>query len=760
MNSLRLGSIGLASAVAAGSVLGVTIDPDGWTASIVLKGLSTGGSYAFGLGTDNSVSGAGADPKVIFTVVSKGFDDSGNEITVTRIVYGVKFLRKPYPNEAQEDEVIAGSDVTIRVILSDYVYVKDKSGAGNSGTDPVVSIYDGLYTQGGTPSKSFSGIVTNSSSSPYQKPVANWGVPGFRRLTLLDGKVRCCAFERHGQQGRSVRVVKFTRRDEHGHIATQFVISPVVELGFGDQVPVVEYLADLSLAEMDSLDVIDDDFVVYPWVGDEVLDTRDGVNVGLHPRYTTQKNFCDKADTYGVTIAKVGPTGNDTTGTAYDSSVYNPVTANKFLTIGKAASAIAAYNLANRGRNDVGGGIVELEAGNYSWLGSSNTYGGIPETWITIRPATGVGRSDVAINASSGNTDISDRVKIENVTITTTTANSFSGILGLWFHQVEFNTAATNIWATTGGGVFYVTHSKITQLGIGIRPFNPLSNHAPAIVRGNDLTGFTAQIQCYTFIGNKKTGNVAAVSAPLLVTDFNGQASPATTGFIIAFNIIYGFAGAGQPQLFQIGPYTGNAHGGALVQNIFEHCTALGTYAVPPDLVGVNNDQDNFIIWHNLFIAGRMFVAYTATGTTIKNRRYWSIKNNYWDRWSNKVDTWTADDGGSGNRVGAWPVVNNVGSRGNQIAQNMHALGSFHAEFAGIDCHQPLPGNSETVAYPQFVNRQSADETNPGAGDGDYHLQDGSPLIGFGVDLVLPYDIEGTPRVDTNNACGAYCKSE
>lgn len=756
MNSLRLGSIGLASAAAAGSVLGVTIDPDGWTASIVLKGLSTGGSYAFGLGTDNSVG----DSKVIFTVLSKGFDDAANPITVTRTIYGVKFLRKPYPDDAQADEILDGSNVIIRVILSDYVYSKDKSGVGNSGTNPTVTIFDGLYIQGGTPSKSFSGVVTNSSAAPYQKPVANWGWPGFRRLTSGDSKVRCCAFERHGQQGRSVRVVKFTRRDEHGHVVTQFVTAPSIESGFEDQTPVVEYIADPSLSEMDSLDVIEDDFVVYPWVGDEVLDTRDGVNVGLHPRYTTQKNFCDVSDVYGITIAKVGPTGNDTTGTAYDSAVYNPATANKFLTIGKAASAIAAYNLANRGRNDAGGGLIELEAGNYSWLGSSNVYGVTPETWITIRPATGVARADVIINASSGNTDISDRVKIENVTITTTTSNSFTGILGLWFHKVEFNTAATNIWNTVGGGVFYVTHSKVTRLGIGIAPFNGnINNHAPAIVRGNDLTdGELSKIQCYTFIGNKKTGLVVGIGA-LLFTDYNAQAAPATTGFIIAFNEIYGFSGPGQSFLLEAGlGFYANSHGGAIVQNIFENCVSLGTFSIADDVSGANNEQNNFIIWHNLFLGSRAFVAYNTDGAVSKNRRYWSIKNSYWDRWATKVDTFAPENG---NRIGAWPVANNVGSRGNQLAQNMISVpGNFYAEFAGIDCHQPPVSSNETMGYPQFVNRQSADEFNAGAGDGDYHLQNGSPLIGFGVDLVLPFDIEGTARSDGNNACGAYCKAE
>ena len=79
---------------------------------------------------------------------------------------------------------------------------------------------------------------------------------------------------------------------------------------------------------------------------------------------------------------------------------------------------------------------------------------------------------------------------------------------------------------------------------------------------------------------------------------------------------------------------------------------------------------------------------------------------------------------------------------------------NFFMEFAGISSYQPaLQG---TLTHADFINRQASDGTNPSAGDGNYRLNPTSPLIGLPVDLVLPYDLDGTVRTTSNNAAGAY----
>lgn len=748
MNVLRLGSVGLSGALT-GDILGVTVDPEGWIASITVKGVSTGGTYVFGLGANNAVSGVGAAPKLIFTVVSKGHDDSGNATTITRTVYGVKALRKAYPNDAQNDEVVSGSDVVVRVILSDYVWVKD--------TDVTVSALSGFYTQGGNASRSAVGLAcVNSNTVDYTKAIANWSWVPFEHLTGSDFKLRVVAFHRDGQSARPVRAVKFSATDGI-HTVETTVTTPTIDSSMPDEVPVIEYVGTLSTSTLDQGAEITCNFIAYPWVGDStnVVDSSTGV-AAPSPLVGPIKMVCDKTGAYGTTKAKVDPVGgNDTTGTAYDSASYDYATAAAFATIGKAASAIAAYNNTNRSRNDVGAGQIDLVAGNYSWLGSSNSYGNVPKTWITITAGPGVSRSDVVINATSGNTDISDRVKIKGVKITTTGANTFSGIVGLWFDDCEFDTAGTTIW-NTANAVMWFTHSSVTVLGMGMQ--GNVGTHNPALVRGNLFgPGFTKGIVCFTVLGNKKTG-FAAGATMTLFEDTTSFTTPQAVNFIVAFNELYGMDN-GTPTL-KVGGQRANLVGGAIVQNIIEvagnsFSSELGSFATAPEATN-NTPVENFIIWHNTFVGARCFVGYNDQGSTIKYRRYWSQVNNYWDRWSNKGDTF--GPGENGNRIGAWTITNNVGSSGNVLAECMNSLpGNFFAEFDGIHCYEPVAQENST--YAKFVNRESATETggviSAGTGDGDYHLQADSPLIGMPIRLVLPYDIAGTART-LGDAAGAY----
>ncbi len=114
--------------MAQGDILSVTVGSEGWYVDIVIDDLSTGGSYDMGLGANNNP--ATGTPKIVFTVVSLGYDATGTPTTVTRTVYGTKAIRKPYPNQSQNEESSSGGDVTVRVALSDYIYAKDKTGGG------------------------------------------------------------------------------------------------------------------------------------------------------------------------------------------------------------------------------------------------------------------------------------------------------------------------------------------------------------------------------------------------------------------------------------------------------------------------------------------------------------------------------------------------------------------------------------------------------------------------------------------------------
>lgn len=734
-----------------GDVLTATILASGERAELLIKGKTTGGTYDFGLGPDPETDPVPDAAKVVFTVTSKGFDDAGVATTNVRTVYATKFVRKVTPDEDDANETVSGSDVIIRVWLSDYIYAKDKAGVGNSGVDVTVTIAAGVYTQGGA-SNSSTPTVTNNSAAPYQKPIGNHSTTPYRRhVGNVTGGV--VAFERHGQQKRPVRAVKVTVTDEGAHSVSQIITEPTIDAGAGDAKPVIEFLYSIAQTTFTQGDKLTINFIVYPWVGDVVLDSSDAVNAVLSPNYCPQEHLCDKGGTYGVTVALVDPTGSDAgANTVYDEAVFDPLTAYKFLTIGKAAAAIAAYNNTNRSRNDVGGGIVYLNAGSYAWLGSTNTYGTTPETWITITPTTGVARSDVMIATKSLNSDISDRINVKNVKITVTTVNVFDSTIATWLEGCEINTTNIGLFNTTNGR-FWLTQCVIPQLAQGVKPASGV-NCAPSLVRGCDFTGFAKEILCYTVIGNKRTGVVAGMPT-LFLTEISGMGTPQPKGWIIAFNSILGWRT--DAVAISVGVINSNTHGGAIIQNLFENAqNGIGQGLADigaSDTFATNTPLNNFLVWHNSFIGQRCFFGYNETGAASKDRLFWSCVNNYWCRWAVKTDTFPPANAA---RVGNWSVVNSVGSSGDQKAQNQQSIpNNFFAEFAGLDCHQP--STSEATTYAQFVDPKHYNGASDAAGGGDYHPQAGSPLKAYPVRAVLPFDLDGDPRaIGTTDSTGVF----
>jgi len=762
MKNFRIGHVGLFSpssggeVVPVGSILGVSIDPDGWTASITISGLTTGGNYSFGLGPNNTVDGPGANPKLVLNVTSKGYDDAGNEIVVSRLVYGDKPLRKPYPNQLIKDETDILGNVIIRVSLSDYVWAKDKSGAGNSGTDVAVSILSGLYTQGVNSSLAWSGNATNGSTPSYPKVIANWAWPGYERIVGSSFTLRVVAFHRDAQERRPVRAVKFIATDGINTVET-IVTEPIVDDSIPDESPIVEYVGTLSTDTLNQDAEITCNFVAYPWVGDSgsIMDSSVGAPAPS-PLVGPIKMLCDKNGTYGVTKAKVDSVnGNDLTGAAYDEASYDYATAMPFATIGKAAAAIASLNNSLWLRYDAGAGEIELAPGNYAWLGSVNSYGNVPKTWVEIKPGPGVSRDSVLINASLNDKDISDRVKITNCTITSSAAFTFHNIGALWFNKCKFDSPTTNqlISCTSGTSVVYATHNDVVQLRQGFLPVNPGVFVLPALVRGNDLTGFKRSILVYTCVGNVRSSSYAAESI-LFVTDQTNQTIPVSDNGILAFNQVYGWH-ATSIDLLSVGNSNKQyVKGFAVVQNLFEASVFV---SAPIGFVGsgeistLNTPIDNVILWHNTMVGSRFGFAYNSSGSTTKHRRFWSVVGNSFDTCAVKSDVLSPGDG---NRIGGWPVLFGVGASGNADAESVLGAGSALSEFFGISSIQVYEGSPST--WQEYVDRRSYADGANGVGGGDYRLQPSSPLIGLPIRIVLPYDLNNTPRTILNNAAGAY----
>lgn len=212
---------------ATGDITAVTILGDsthnGFAASIVITGLSTGGTYAYGLGANNAPSGA----KIVFTVTSPGFDSSGAATTVSRTVYGTTCMRQTYqtslgsnatnglstPCNPPSPQESGSSPVTVEVALSEFIYATD--------TVASVTIGSGFYTQAATPNNACAACVsvTNSSTLVYPKPIGGRAtIPN--QLVGNSFLVEWTAFANpHGYPvaGQTIAAVKTTCTDTHSH---------------------------------------------------------------------------------------------------------------------------------------------------------------------------------------------------------------------------------------------------------------------------------------------------------------------------------------------------------------------------------------------------------------------------------------------------------------------------------------------------------------------------------------------------------------
>lgn len=730
---------------ATGDITAVRISSDtaysGWVAEVDISGLSTGGTYDFGLGTNNDPTNA----KMVFTVTSQGYDDSGNATTMTRTVYGTNYVRKIYPNNAQANETDNGGSVTVRVALSDYIY---------SGDIVTVTIGSSFYTQG-SGNNTVSGLsVTNNSIETYPKVIANWSWPGYDRITGSTFKLRAVAFHRSAQQGRPVRAVKYTCADQHSNTVTTTVTSPSIDGTISDAVPVVEYVGTLSTAALTQGDTLTCNFQAYPWYGDSnsVLNTGDGVNTMPTPLYAPQYYLVDTSNTYGVTVAVVDSVaGNNGTGAAIDYASFNyqnPPAA--FLNIYAAANAIAAYNNTNHSRNNTGAGIIYLKEGSHVWTGGTVTAGGqataVP--WVTVTKFPGTTRANVLISSASSTKQVGEHLKIEDAKITNSTTIGFTGMDAVWVHNSDI--------APTGAATFYIntvnyfTNSQIYN-NAELVVYSTV-NASRALIRGNTtITTLTSGARPYVFIGN----NFALSGAAGIADNYTGQTTPTISNAIYAFNIL-SQSSATNPIIGHLSLSIANATGTAIVQNILERVsgTAPPAFQVSADASATSSDPvNNILIWNNTLIGQRINIAYNDYNLNDIGpvyRKSWSVKNNIFDDYNSVTDIDAHSSTPNASRYGNHSVIHGVGQSGN-IILNRVGTESYENKFGGLYYKRGSPLD------PAFVNDNSA--ATDSTGNGDYRLTASSPALNLtssGQALLL-YDIAGSLRHNNGfGAAGAY----
>jgi hypothetical protein len=395
-----------------------------------------------------------------------------------------------------------------------------------------------------------------------------------------------------------------------------------------------------------------------------------------------------------------------------------------------------------------------MTEGTHTWLGTPLTagYGTTPGTWITFRKTAAASRANVILGAAAGNSDVSDRVKFEDITVATTTA-AFSGCLAMWLHNCTLVATGTGTWTTTGQRV-WITGGDIGLFQQKLRHVSGFETAFP-LIRGTDMSNYSGSCIVYTVIGNKRINTT--VGAPSFIDRASNTIVPPLTP-ILAFNELYGYDVSSGLAVIKFGSEDfSNPYGAVIAQNLIEVIKGAsggpGNIASSEGVTG-NAPFDNVMFWQNTFVGQRTQFAYNSSGSVAKSRSYWSVKGNYWDISGFKTDTFTGSGGGSGNRTGNWPVGFGVGASDN-VNGNVSTIATpeFNFDFLGLNSIDTESANLHT--YPQFVDPKRYNGTN-GVGFGDYHVTAGSPLEGDKLSWLLPFDLAGEPRDADNNATGVY----
>lgn len=746
---------------AQGDFLGAAVADNGWQLHLYYDGLQTNGTFIYGFGASNNVTG---NERCVLTFDSQGFDTNANVVVVPRTNYGTMRVRFPTPNEANPDVTTNAGITLLKLSLAKPITAGD--------SNILVTVASGLYTDpDAVPSGAATAQeVTNNSTLFYPKAQGNWLQPGNNQWTnsgtmLAFGYQQLADDSPYHTNGQPLACVKFVYRGAtSGETVTNSVARMVLHSGamvhpasrFG------VYSNSIAMTAFTQGENIRCDVFFYPQIGTvtEVDHTWSDTYTFPTPRLISQTNVCDKNGTYGGWTAMVGPGGNNTTGRARRAAdVYNSddLYANAgewFATIAGANDRIAesnnVYSLPTH--DDSGGGVIHVNSNNVAYAGSTVTKSGKP--WAMVRVVNSAG-TNVAIMNDTGTDDLNDRVWIVgnpnggSMVISNTGAQvPFSSCEQLVFENVVINSTGLGPFQAT---TMWVIDSLITNMAQGLRPQGN-GNHN-WLVRGCNLTGFNNAALPFLFVGNYHPAN--AGSNYTLITDLSGQTSATADGMIWYNNALFGLqANASVLNIGKNRSITNFTH----LQAVYEATTNSitgGAASLTYDFGStVGFHYTNKVSAHITAAGARDFIDYLDSGSVNYHRVWSSYINCFFEEPGVKTDVFGTP---SANRVGNWMTVWGSGSSGNLSAQTFAISISFTWEFPGLYSVNYDAG--QHPSNPQFLGPQRYDGimfSRPG--NGDYRTHRTAPQNQFSANLKwqLPFDLNGRPRTRQNNAPGAY----
>jgi hypothetical protein len=699
-----------------------------------------------GFGTNNSLSSTTA---LVLTVSSSGFNDAGAAITVSRTVYGTKILRLPYGLQNTND-VIAESttNVNVRIWLSDFIY------AGETVTATAISgAVASTNLSAFTNSAAFaSKSVTNNSTLQYSNaPVlGNWLSVDSDIAPSSIKLLSFVAYHRDGQSGRPVRAVRFWSSDQHGNFVTQIVTQPIMVRGPATGLAVSKYQIAMDYSSLSNLDVITNNVIAYPWIGDvnTCLITADGKNLQPTPLYSPLRVQNNRNSLYGQAFAVVLTSGgNDATGVVTSNwNVSTPPA--PFATMARAANACQLSNKIWFTRQDVGGSTIWCSNGTHNVFGASSSYGTNSTTYITVAGYPGVNRDGVQLTNTSGDSQIGQKIHLTNLTFAIRTTIGLDLVERVWLDNCVLDASgAAAIYECTN---VVLTSCVVSNMPQGLASYSASSvNTTFGLVMDCVIYTLGASSQPYTFVGNYRAGT-NDVPGAIFRDETSGQVTPVQENLVFAHNYIK--SRASSAAILQLALNTNVMRGRAVVQNIIEQ---IATDQVQGFFIAADSSTcqvTNVIVWQNNVVGCRVNMFYNDSGSSPMYRILCSYKNNVVDDFNCKTDTFFSSPNGA--RIGNWSCINGVGFSGDidGCITNVGASG-FGNEQNGLNSYGYLYFSSivNPTNYLGYT-RNAAGTSGTGVGDGNYRLLTPSILFGataspaFQTDWVMPFDMEGTPR--------------
>lgn len=711
--------------MATGDILSVTITDkttaglavDGFYATIEIEGFTTGKAIDFGSGFGNELDYADiGSAKIVFTVVSEGYNSSGVLGTVTRTLYATKILRKPYPNEASNDEPAA---TTIRVALSDFIYNDDKNGgAGTSGTDPTVTIAAGcIRNDGGLAELNNAATalaVTNASTLDYPQVIGQWDhIAGVCTADRVKANFNVAFNARH-RSGIAAVLIDATGQTslvaDTSNAATLTMTQRTATSLYADS-----YVAAIPIAQFTQGELITLRARAYPVVGDadSIIDTNARATAAEECLgYNDAVILCDKSDALDD-IVYVSTTGNDTTG---DGSEGNP-----YATIGKGISQ---------------GNIVYLTAGTHLAVGSTQTRKATNE-WVVVQPAPGLTSSDVTVQvAATVKVYRCSRLRYHGVTVTLESTSSwldgedldnFLRFTNCVFDSSGVGTPTTSPAYRSDCTYFENCTGDMGRTNWALGSFSTarVAFQADGVVFSDATATASSMDPWYRLVACRSDGAV------LFHEKSASNAAPAQDNLLFEFNEIVNCTNTGNTiWRMSTGVQVNIARGMSVCGNVIEKVSAT-TALMQIAADSTTSTTNHVILWHNTFAGERLNIGYNDVGTTAYAHVNYSQKFNSFRDWNNKDDTFGT---GSANRTGSWAVGYGVG-----FLANNYEISTFPGEAEGFDL---------TTGSPGYVDDQG--NAAGGSGNGDYHPAAGSTLLDRvpAGERVLTHDLYGTAIAD------------